>query len=83
MAIAQALPRLPYADPIRLADIPLLDVEDWRRAVVEQSDAGYRITALFGQPRDDGRVRLFAIFSQADTSTITVVTTDVGDRYPR
>ena len=82
MAIAQALPRLPYADPICLADIPLLDVEDWRRAVVEQSDAGYRITALFGQPRDDGRVGLVAIFSQADTSTITVVTTDVADRYP-
>ena len=62
MAIAQALPRLPYADPIRLADIPLLDVEDFRRARRRRSrDAGDRIAALFGQPRDDDRVRLFAV----------------------
>jgi Ni,Fe-hydrogenase III large subunit len=77
-----ALASWPHAQPIPLADVPLLAIDELRDAVVDDITAGARLSALFGQPRADGGVRLYAVIVRSSTSTISIVASDVGESYP-
>jgi Ni,Fe-hydrogenase III large subunit len=70
------------ADPILLADIPVLAPPAFRSEVLDQVGGGARIAALFGRPLDIGRVRLYAVLAHDETSALSVFTTDVLDIYP-
>jgi len=44
-------------EAVDLAAIPVVEVEEFRRLVLDDVDGGGRIAALFGQPAPAGRVR--------------------------
>jgi Ni,Fe-hydrogenase III large subunit len=71
----------PCAAPIRLASVPLLSQDEFRNQILEQVTSGARIAALFGQPRDDDRVRLYAVLAQDQVGALSLLTTDVRDSY--
>jgi len=76
------LPRQPFAEPVRLADVPRLEVEAFRQKVIDRVRAGCRISALFGDGQATGQtVRLYAVLADDAASAIDFVATDVGDRY--
>jgi Ni,Fe-hydrogenase III large subunit len=73
---------LAYSEPIPLADVPLLGTDAFRDEIVDRVGRGARIVALFGQPRDDAQVRLYAVVVQDEMGTLSVFTTDVSESYP-
>jgi Ni,Fe-hydrogenase III large subunit len=76
------LVHFPHANVIRLPDIPRLGIDEFRAAIVDEVAGGCRISALFGVPHKEQIVRLYAVLTHAATSTVAVVSCDVGDRYP-
>jgi Ni,Fe-hydrogenase III large subunit len=77
-----AYTQFPHADPVPLADIPLLDAERFRRELLERVAGGARIAALFGRPQDSGLLRLYAALAHDEASCFSFLTTDVGESYP-
>jgi len=74
--------RVPHADTVRLADIPLLDTVAFRDCVLAEAALGGRVAAFFGQPHSAQLVRLYIVFTHGSNGTISLAATDVGDRYP-
>ncbi len=70
-----------YAEPVALDDIPLLAMERFRAEVIDQVAAGQRIVALFGQPREDGGVRLYLVLADDAASALSLAATEVGNEY--
>ncbi len=71
-----------HGEPVPLADIPRLDGERFRDELLSQVAGGARIAALFGRPQAEDRVRLYAVLADDQASTLSLLTTDVGDSYP-
>lgn len=71
-----------HGAPVALADIPRMDTDRFRDEVLGQVAGGARIAALFGRPQAADRVRLYAVLAHDQTSTLSLVTTDVADSYP-
>jgi Ni,Fe-hydrogenase III large subunit len=65
--------------PLRLAAVPELALEDWRRALLT---SGARPAALFGQPLEGGETRLWAVLVLPGPGRLALLTTRVADRYP-
>jgi Ni,Fe-hydrogenase III large subunit len=81
MAIVD-LPRVTNGRLVLLQDIPLLEIEGFRQFVLEEVEAGGRLVSFFGQPQNDGRVRLYAVLGRSAEGTLSLVTTDVSTDYP-
>jgi Ni,Fe-hydrogenase III large subunit len=81
MSVALA-PRWHHGDAIRLADVPDLSIESFRRAVIDAVEEGCKILALFGRPVEGNRIQLMAVLSDHRTGSLTAVTTLVDDSYP-
>lgn len=63
--------------------IPRLDLEAFRRRVIDAPGAGRRIAALFGSPADNDRVDLFVVSAVDEDGSLEVVRTTVeGDAFP-
>ena len=67
---------------VPISEIPVVDVSQFRLAVIGDVEQGGLISALFGVPQDSGGIRLYGVISLRDSSEISVVATDVDDRYP-
>jgi Ni,Fe-hydrogenase III large subunit len=81
--IPNELPRQPFAEPVRLADVPRSDIHGFRQRVIDAVVAGGRVAALFGHAGPtDARVQLFAVLLNEAASTLELAATDVGDEYP-
>jgi len=65
-----------------LRDVPLLEVDEFRRTIVGEVGEGIRIAALFGRPHDEKRVRLTAVLADGTRGTLCVCATVVTDAYP-
>ncbi len=52
MIASQRVLRVPHVEAVRLADIPVLEIEAFRGCVFDEVAAGGRIAALFGRPLD-------------------------------
>src|SRR5579872_3848522 len=77
------LPRQPFAEPVRLADVPRLDVPRFHQRVADAGAAGHRIAALFGDSSPTGsKVQLYAVLANDSASALDIVATEVGDEYP-
>lgn len=64
------------------ADATGMNCPDFCQSVIEAAGQGLRISALFGQPIEGGRVRLWAVLSHDVESAILLLYTDIeGDRY--
>lgn len=63
------------------ASVPRLGVEELRRAIVEATSQGCRVSALFGIAAGDG-VELIAVLADDTEASLHVGTALVGDSYP-
>ena len=68
--------------PVALRDVPVLGVDEFRRGILAEVDAGARIAALFGRALADGRVGLTAVLARGHDGTLSVSSTVVADEYP-
>ncbi|MEN6557553.1 MAG: NADH-quinone oxidoreductase subunit C [Thermoguttaceae bacterium] len=64
------------------SDCPVVEFDAFRRAVIEGVAAGGRLSALFGFPVHGGSLRLVAAMAWADRGELTILSTDVADRFP-
>lgn len=66
-----------------MKDIASMSTEDFLEYVIEATEHGARISALFGQPLESGRVRLWAFLSYDAPSVILPLYTDLErNGYP-
>jgi Ni,Fe-hydrogenase III large subunit len=68
--------------PIALAEIPLLNVADFREQILLECENGMRIVSMFGQPAKNGQVRLLAVLARDAEGQLTVLSTEVADNFP-
>jgi len=61
-------------------DVPVLEVGEFRSAVIDRIDRGGRIASLFGVPREHG-VRLWAVIANG-SGTLSLACSDVSNTYP-
>jgi Ni,Fe-hydrogenase III large subunit len=74
--------RIYQGTPLPLDRVPRLAADAFREAVLAGVRAGARISALFGHPTPDDRVRLYALLAHDPDGDLAVLSTDVPDRYP-
>jgi len=67
--------------PVRLADVPRLEVPAFRGQVLDELRAGGFLSAYFGTPAGD-RVRVYAVISYPARGTLSAACADVGGDYP-
>jgi Ni,Fe-hydrogenase III large subunit len=69
------------AQAIRMADIPLLSIDEFRNTIIRAVAEGSRIAAFFGQPA--GRaIRLCAVLARDESGTLALLSSDVEGSYP-
>src|SRR5205809_6172206 len=60
-----------------------LSMDDFRNDIVEGVRSGARIAALFGQQSQDERaVRLYTVLADGNAGTLSLLSTDVAEKYP-
>lgn len=80
--VAEALSTI-NSQPVALADVPVLPFDAFAETLAGQlENNGSGLSALFGKPRNNQSLRLYAVTNHALTSRISVFATDVSDRYP-
>jgi Ni,Fe-hydrogenase III large subunit len=67
---------------VRLADIPVLGVDELTAALEHDTLDGVRIVALFGMPETPRTLRLMAIVARDDAGALGVASVVVGREYP-
>jgi Ni,Fe-hydrogenase III large subunit len=83
MTLAAAPPSTVNSVPIALTDIPTLPFDAFAQQLASELAGNTSgLSALFGKPRSDQSLRLYAITNHTSTSRISVFATDVNDRYP-
>lgn len=70
------------AVPLRLADVPVLDIDPFRRAVLSAVRAGGRLLLLIGMPENGNGVRLLAGIADDDRGEIGLCSVLVASSYP-
>lgn len=78
------LPQLQNGQALPLSDVPLLEMQDFRETIVEQTVADMQLVAMFGHQLDGGQMRIYAILADPSESAIMPFATDLtdGDSYP-
>lgn len=76
-----ALRELSPSEAVRLADVPLGDVDALGAAVAARVSAGAALSALFGWTPPWGGVRLVAVVSDPERGRVAVGMADVVERY--
>jgi Ni,Fe-hydrogenase III large subunit len=66
--------------PIR--QVPDLALYEFRQWVIGETKTGARLVALYGQPADDGDIRLLAVLARDDQAMLLLASTRVGQSYP-
>jgi Ni,Fe-hydrogenase III large subunit len=67
---------------IARASVPRLGIDALRRAVLDATALGCRVTAFFGVPTDEGQVELVAVVADDTDATLHVGTAVVDDAFP-
>ncbi len=78
----EQFPQLFNAQPIDLAAIPQLSIEQFREEVIGAHDDLSRISALFGVRRNNETVQLFAVLADDEQGKLIPFSTFVGKSYP-
>jgi Ni,Fe-hydrogenase III large subunit len=75
-------PGLVNGQAVGVEDIPNLTLPEFLETVASGIGKGGRVSAFFGQPLDDGRLRLWVILAQDSRSLLLAYRTDLdGGRY--
>jgi Ni,Fe-hydrogenase III large subunit len=72
---------LQNAQAAAAGDVPRMDVEQFREAVICSVEAGARLSALFGHPAADGQLTLLAVLADDRAGELRVGSTVVGANY--
>jgi Ni,Fe-hydrogenase III large subunit len=68
---------------VSLSSVPVLELDGFADRMAQQLRGNASgLSALFGVPRPDGTVRLYAVTNHALTGRFGVMATDVNERYP-
>jgi Ni,Fe-hydrogenase III large subunit len=81
----QEIPSLSNSQAMALADVPVFLIDEFEILVYNDIARGCQLSAFFGIPHGDGRgggVRLYAVTTHPAKGKLSVLATDVGDRYP-
>lgn len=70
------------AEAVARESIPVLPVSAWREVILDAVAGRARISALFGHPGEEGRIRLTAVLARDAASTLEVLSTEPGEAYP-
>ena len=74
-----------HGQTVRHADIPLLEIADFRQAAGTAVRQGGRIAAFFGHPLPDSQIELIAVLANDPSGSLDVARTIAGkngERYP-
>ncbi len=66
----------------RITAIPVLEISEFRTAVIAGVRDGARLAAFFAQPISNGVVRLIAVVAMRASGSFSVFATAVNDSYP-
>jgi len=77
-----ALPSFHNGEPVPLASVPCLAVGEFRANIISAVRAGAALTALFGTPAENGRVRLVAVLADSIESSLSALGAEVKKAYP-
>jgi len=69
-------------DTLELAEIPNLNTAEFREQILQACENHGRIAALFGQPVENDRVRLFAVLANDADGQLSLCSTEVAGNYP-
>ncbi len=69
-------------DAVALAEIPGLDLDDFREQILQSCENNGRVMALFGQPGGADNVRLYVVLANDTEGQLTLCSTEVAARYP-
>ena len=72
--------RFRLGEIVAAGDAPLVEFAPFRQTVIDAVQAGQSLAAFFARPIDD-RLRLYAVLADRDHGALSLVTSDIGDRY--
>lgn len=67
---------------IDISKIPATGINEFRNFVIESVKSGKRIVSFFAVPWSSQRVRLFAILADDNAGNLSVLSSEVADKYP-
>jgi Ni,Fe-hydrogenase III large subunit len=82
MIASLSMPRAHNSEPIRLAEVPVLSVNEFRVRILEAIHNGARLAALFGFAPAGGMVRLMAVLAFEGEGNLGLCSTKVRKSYP-
>jgi Ni,Fe-hydrogenase III large subunit len=62
--------------------VPVVGFPEFGDAIVEATEAGARVAALFGHPQPGGALRLVAVLADASKGELVLLATEVQEAYP-
>ena len=62
--------------------IPVVGINEFRNFVIEAVKSGKRIASFFASPSSPQQVRLFAVLADDNAGNLSVLSSDVSDKYP-
>jgi Ni,Fe-hydrogenase III large subunit len=77
-----SMPRTHNSESIRLAEVPVLSVNEFRGSILEAIQNGARLAALFGFAPAGGMMRLMAVLAYEGEGTLGLCSTKVRKSYP-
>lgn len=78
---SRAFADLRNSEAIPTARVPVLPVDAFRRAVIDATSGGWRVSSLFGVPESDRSLRLLAILAHDEHGHLSVGATNVRESY--
>jgi Ni,Fe-hydrogenase III large subunit len=70
------------SSPVALADVPVLPFDEFVGQLSERLQGNSSgLSALFGVPRSEQSIRLYAVTNHTTNGRFSVMSSDVGDRY--
>jgi Ni,Fe-hydrogenase III large subunit len=82
MALVSQTQEIRNGQQLPLAEVPRLSLDALRWRLQGQIREGAQLSALFGVPQGPAQLALFAVTTHTANSTLCVLSTRVGDRYP-
>lgn len=76
--MSAAIPRLDNGQAIPLADVPVLDLDDFVGTLAGLLARGFRACAYFGDRLDPGQVKLYAVVADDHNGSLAVISAMTG-----
>ncbi len=67
---------------VDIKQIPVVGINNFRSFIIEAVNSGKRITSFFAYPATPQKFRLFAILADDNAGNLSVLSSEVTDKYP-